>query len=207
MIDFDNLVAYRRNEHKTGIIPDGNRPLIPGQDANYRGRVYSLGLVETCRDRISRISAKNERKLAVNRAMAYESFISENADRLVGMVSVEWVGLKLQQTPGIDFDARVIAHADLNVKNFPDLKILRDFDELQTLFDHVILEGVIVVDPISGEYFKCRAEMMIENCAHCRAQQAWKAIKKTGRTELLIATLEAETHATFVNILTPELQT
>ena len=42
MIDFENKIGYRRREHKNGIIPEGERELIPGQNPEFHGKIYSL---------------------------------------------------------------------------------------------------------------------------------------------------------------------
>ena len=100
MVDFDNLIGYRRSENKDGKVPPENRPLIPGQEASYKGRMYSLARIETDLNIVNSIKSKNARKLAFGRANAFHDFIEKKSDQFSEMVSIEWVGQKIQQTPG-----------------------------------------------------------------------------------------------------------
>ena len=98
-------------------------------------------------------------------------------------------------------DVAIVAHANLNIKNYPEISCSRDSENISKIFETIILEGFVFVDPISGEYFKLRANMMVQNCAHDRAQIVWKNILKSGRTQFLNETLELETDAKFLHIL------
>lgn len=78
--------------------------------------------------------------MAQERADVLERFLSENQHRLSGMVSVEWIGKKFQQTPGIQEDVTVVAHSDMNIEHF-DVQIDRKFEKLEEIFDTLIIEA------------------------------------------------------------------
>jgi hypothetical protein len=136
--------------------------------------------------KIELISGKNLRKISLAKRKAFETFYEKNKDRLSGMVSVEWVGLKVQKTPGMTEDVAVIAHADLEISNFLLIKkkFDRNFENLGDLFHKFVLEGFVFCDDETGEYFKCRADRTIENCAHDSACVAWRKEQKFNQENL-----------------------
>jgi len=121
MLDFDAGKAYRRSEGKDGHIPCGNRELIPGQNVHFGSRTYSLAPVELNSEEIDKIKAKKARRLAAERGKVCQTFIEQNRERFDGMISIEWIGRKFQQTPGVVEQVGIVAHVDMNTKNFPSL--------------------------------------------------------------------------------------
>ena len=60
------------------------------------------------------------------------------------MVSVEWIGKKFQQTPGIEDDVTVVAHSDMNIDHF-DVQIDRKFEKLEEIFETLIIEARFLI--------------------------------------------------------------
>ena len=83
--------------------------------------------------------------MAQERADVLERFLSENQHRFSGMVSVEWIGKKFQQTPGIQEDVTVVAHSDMNIEHF-DVQIDRKFEKLEEIFDTLIIEARFLIE-------------------------------------------------------------
>ena len=131
--------------------------LPPGQDEIYKNRIYSLEKIPTSSEEILGIQGKKAKKLSQERADVLEKFLNENRERLTGMVSVEWIGKKFQQTPGIREEVAVIAHSDMKIENF-GIEFERSFDKLEEVFNNLIIELRFIKLNMSTKHFKLEVE-------------------------------------------------
>ena len=84
------------------------------------------------------------------RAGAFQSFICnlEKRKKCGSKLSVEWIGTKIQKTPGILNAATFIVHEDMSINNFAIFKShdLRSLEKLKYFANNYIIEGFVVKD-------------------------------------------------------------
>ena len=113
----------------------------------YRDGIYSLKAVPVILDEIEKLQLyKREKKLCIDRAKAVQE-ASERISNLNGNgASVEWIGTKIQKTPGIMREAGFIFHHDLRIEKFG---LERDIikEDLKQFFRNHIVEGLVIRHP------------------------------------------------------------
>ena len=152
LIDVQANKAYRRNQSK--IIPENNSSLPSFANVQcpnptvYRDEVYSLEEIPTSIEEIEKLKlGKKQKKMFIERANAYQTYKKEDHEKFIQR-SVEWIGTKIQRTPGVIDQASFIIHENMNVKKIEQLnsKLLRSFENLKFTFSEFIIEGFVIAD-------------------------------------------------------------
>ena len=91
--------------------------------------------------------------LSTERARIFHAFLSENESRLSGMVSVEWIGLKFQQTPGINVDVKIIPHVDLRGFLAQNIGQNSFYENINQMIDFSNILVIGVFEPVDSEFF------------------------------------------------------
>lgn len=79
--------------------------------------------------------------------------------------TVELIGKKFQQTPGVEAEATFCLHQDQEIDRSTLDSELNDLDQVQHYLRKVIVEGLVVQHPVTGCYYKIRSNLMPDqNC-------------------------------------------
>ena len=125
-----------------------NKALETGSNsAIYRDDIYSLQTIPVIFDEIEKLSlGKRQKKLVIDRAKAVQEASEKIANLSGNGASIEWIGTKIQKTPGIMREAGFIFHHDLKIENFGlEKDIIRE--DLKQFFRNYIVEGLVARHP------------------------------------------------------------
>lgn len=129
-------------------VPVENKALENGLNSStYRDDIYSLKAVPVIFDEIEKLQlGKKEKKLYIDRAKAVRE-ATQRISKLTGNgASVEWIGTKIQKTPGIMREAGFVFHHDLKIEKFGfERDIIKE--DLQKFFRNHIVEGLVIRHP------------------------------------------------------------
>lgn len=148
------IVAFERQDKKNMndiIIPDGHIDIPAGENAQrYSNHTYFYRKID-----IDKITGKKAKPLAqkmLNLLIKHEAhlrtYLKEDGD----FVTIEWVGKKFQQTPGVEDDVAICIHLEQIVYNVP-----RD-EHFSTWLLSQNIEGIIFEH--EGKCWKVRTGMI-----------------------------------------------
>jgi hypothetical protein len=134
-----------------------------------------------------------QKKLITKIWQAVYKFVEKNKNR--GKITVEMCGNNFQKTPGIPYTVAIIEHHEqllesillnYNLDSLNILENIKNIEYLEKFLSRFAIEGFIVKDPLTGELFKIRSNMLLENCPHELVHKHWIKNKNIGNFEILL---------------------